>query len=117
MKYYNQKKGKKGEGLAADYLRKKGYKVIERNWGNKWGEVDLIVLKDKVLVFVEVKTKFKDKYGNPEEMVDRRKLEQVQKTAEMYLQKYPKYREGWLRVDVVGIVLEPLKIKHYKNVY
>jgi len=103
--------------LAADYLRKKGYKILERNWGNKWGEVDLIVLKDKVLVFVEVKTKFGDQYGNPEEMVDKWKLEQVQKTAEMYLQRYPKYREGRLRVDVVGIVLKPLKIKHYENVY
>lgn len=117
MKYCNQKKGQMGEELAVDFLRKKGYRIVERNWGNKWGEVDLIVLKDKVLVFVEVKTKFENKYGDPEEMVDRRKLEQVQKTAEMYLQKYPKYRERQLRVDVVGIVLEPLKIKHYENVY
>lgn len=95
--------------------------VLERNWGNKWGEIDLICQDSQTLVFVEVKTKKGDWFGSPEEMVNRRKLEQVQRMAVTYKSNF----EGSRRIDVVAVVLRPQadigneveRIDHYEAVY
>ena len=57
MSFFRKRLGQEGEYLAAGFLRKKGYKLVERNYRCKTGEVDLIVLDRKVVVFVEVKTR------------------------------------------------------------
>ena len=66
---HNQKLGKKGEKLACKYLRKQGYKILERGYKNPFGEVDIIARKGEVLAFVEVKTRLSDSFGTPSEAV------------------------------------------------
>ena len=115
-----------GENIAAEFLTKKGFKIIAQNWQNKFGEIDLICLDCRglvyqILVFVEVKLKIGEEFGLPEEMIDPRKIYQIQRSAEMFLlnepsmaQKYPQYR-----LDAVCIVLDRNKevqdIRHYEN--
>ena len=116
MKQFNRKKGGLGEKLAEEYLREKGYKILERNWGAKWGEIDLICTKNNVLVFVEVKLKMGDRFGSPEEMVNKRKLGQIMRMAEVYESKLVQKR-----IDVVAIVMDETtkeveRISHYEGV-
>ena len=109
--------GKVGEEVAAEFLSKKGYKILERNWGSKWGEIDLIGQDGETLVFVEVKTKKGESWGRPEEMVNWRKLEQVKRMATLYRPEVDSLR----RLDVVAVVLNYdgsiRRIDHYEAVY
>lgn len=118
MKQNNKLIGKLGEDLAAKYLQQQGYEILARNWGNKWGEIDIIArIIPGVLVFVEVKTKVGQQFGAPYEMVNSRKLLQIQRMASLYLAgiNQPK------RIDVVSIVLtrerKLLSLNHYQAVY
>jgi putative endonuclease len=126
MHFENKKTGKIGEDLAARYLQDKGYTIIKRNWGNKWGEIDIIAKvectrrglvhsENGILVFVEVKTKIGEDWGHPEEMVNKRKLFQVQRMASVYS------AEGQKRLDVIAVVLNNdltvKRISHYEGVY
>lgn len=122
MKKWNRSKGQVGEEIAASYLRKKGYKILEQNFSTKFGELDLICLDRSILVFVEVKLKVGEQFGTPEEMVNHHKLNQVQRTAQAFLlrnldleKQYPQYR-----IDVVAVVTDKggstNRIDHYENV-
>ncbi len=122
-KIFNYKKGKEGEEIARNFLIKNGFKLIESNYSNKLGEIDIIMSDNDWLVFVEVKLKNGDKYGSPEEMITKSKLSKVKKVAESFLilekelvKNFSKYR-----IDAVCIVLNEDKcierIKHYKNLY
>ena len=119
MKSANKVTGNRGETLAAEYLQKKGYKIIERNFRTRFGEIDIICSDAQTLVFVEVKTKIGHDFGEPEEMVNKRKLSQVKRMGEVYLQD--KGVVALCRVDVVAIVLESSgsveKLEHYQAVY
>lgn len=112
----NKITGNKGEELAAEYLQKKGYTILAKNYRSKWGEVDIIAKQNKVVVFVEVKTKTTDKYGEPWEMVNGWKVEQVKRMGEVWCREYG--WEGRVRLDVVGVWLdqnEP-RIEHWESV-
>jgi len=117
MKKWNREKGSEGEKVAERFLEKKGYKIVERNWGNRYGEIDLVMEKNEELVFVEVKMKSGERFGTPEEMVDKRKLRQVRRTAEMYLTKEGRWRgyKGF-RIDIVCVVKKGggYEIRHYE---
>ena len=117
MKIYNKITGNTGEDLAVKTLENKGYQILERNFHNKFGEIDIIAKKGDILIFVEVKTKIGDFFGTPEEMVGRGKLQRVRNMATMYM-------NGQLlpcQVDVFAVVLNPdnslLRLTHYENVY
>lgn len=121
-KTQNYNKGKNGEETALDFLLKKEFKLIEMNYENKIGEIDLIMVDKDWLVFVEVKLKIGDKFGIPEEMINKRKIYQIKKVAESYLvlknnliKNFKKYR-----IDGVCIVLNENKeierISHYENI-
>lgn len=119
MKNQNKVTGNKGEELAAAYLEKKGYRIIERNFRTRFGEIDIICWDDQTLVFVEVKTKIGHDFGEPEEMVNKSKIGKVKRMGEVYLQD-----KGLVvpcRVDVVAIVLGGIdvveRIDHYLAVY
>ncbi len=109
--------GKKGEALAAGYLRKLGYKVLDTNKHfSRFCEADIIALDGKTLVFVEVKTRTTEKLGSPEEAVTKSKYKNIQNGLFLYLQEHPEYKK--YRIDVISIVLNPeIKIKHLKNVF
>jgi putative endonuclease len=117
MKQYNYKKGRQGEEVAKEYLIKKGFNFIEANFEVDIGEIDLIMSDKDRLVFVEVKYKSDDKFGIPEEMIDKRKLAQIKRVAEIYLLKNPKMRKLFIkyRIDAVCILGE--KIRYYPNLY
>ena len=128
----NSQTGKTGEDLACDYLKRKSYKILERNHRQKWGELDIITIaRDKTLVFVEVKTlrMFHVKqYGNdsaiaallPEENLTKAKLEKVKRTSQMFADQHPeliKEDKGW-RIDLIAITLtdKENQINHYENI-
>lgn len=120
MKMFNKQTGGRGERQAEKLLRRKGFRVLERNWGNKWGELDLVCLDGETVVFVEVKAKTGEAYGAPWQMVNRNKLERVRRTGERFL-----IERGWgdklCRIDVVGVVFDRsgrgAKIDHWENVW
>jgi putative endonuclease len=77
--------GNYGEKLAARFLETRGFKIIERNFLTRWGEIDLVCERAGVLHFVEVKTRSVPDYGQPEEAIHWRKRERLLGTAKMYL--------------------------------
>lgn len=95
--------GKKGEKIAYMYLRKKGYEILATNFRFEKTEIDIICRKDKVVVFVEVKTRTDDAHGNPEEAVDTKKQEKIVKTAERFIQVNDML--GEVRFDVISVLL------------
>lgn len=90
------------ENFAADLLQSKGYKIIERNFHSKFGEIDIIACEGSTLVFVEVKARWSPKFGAPEEAVTQQKIYKIKKTADYYcLINYIKDRK--MRIDVVAM--------------
>jgi len=82
--------GEIGEAAAVKYLKRKGYKIVKRNHRTRYGEIDIVCEikgSEPTLVFVEVKTKTGDRFGEPWEMVDKRKVGQIKRIATMYLKK------------------------------
>lgn len=100
-----QKLGKEGENLAVDFLLKKGFKVITRNYRNTFGEIDIIALEGKSLVFVEVKTRRSLEFGNPLESVNKKKQMKLKKTAYFFLNNYKEHFNE-MRFDVISIILQ-----------
>ena len=90
-----------GEALAAEYLRKKRYKLIATNYRCRFGEIDLIVANRKYLVFVEVKLRKSSQFAKALEYVDRRKQDRIRTTAQMYLAQNPTALQP--RFDVIEI--------------
>jgi putative endonuclease len=94
--------GREGEDLAAEYLRKQGYKILERNYSTRNGEIDIIALHQGEVAFVEVKTRTSDAYGAPELAVNPRKQGRMIKAALGYI-KQKKLHQMPCRFDVVAI--------------
>ena len=90
-----------GEQIAAEYLRKKRYKLLAAGYRCRFGEIDLIVSDRKYLVFVEVKLRKSGRFAKALEYVDRRKQDRLRTTAEMYLSQNP--TELQPRFDVIEI--------------
>ncbi len=84
---HNNKVGAAGESFAAQYLRERGYKILERNYHEKMGELDIIAQKDGFIVFAEVKTRKQNSMCSGLEAVDLRKQKKITKTALMYIVK------------------------------
>lgn len=96
-----RKKGDLGEEWAADYLKKQGYKIIQKNVSCRHGEVDLIAIKQKSLFFVEIRRKTTTSYGSALESLDRNKLKKFWRTAE-YL--YHKNQEWQKRIPYLSVL-------------
>lgn len=94
--------GKWGEDLAADYLQRKGYTIIERDWKSGRRDLDIIAQDGNVIVFVEVKTRRNRLYGEPEESVDYHKLQNLQQAISHYV-KFKHIRQE-IRFDIISIV-------------
>ncbi len=81
--------GRWGEALAADYLRKKGFSIVETGWRCRFGELDVVAERGGFLCFVEVKLRRDDRFGGAGEFVDRRKQERLRAAALLYLEAHP----------------------------
>jgi putative endonuclease len=116
--------GRSGELLARAHLVARGYRVVASSWrAGRLGEIDLIVRRGRVLAFVEVKTRRSDRFGRPEEAVDRRKQRRLARLAEAFRASLPRdspLRRLECRLDVVAVVrISPVrwKIRHLPGAF
>ena len=118
MSLFRKQLGQAGEEIAAGYLKKKGYKLVERNYRCKSGEVDLILLDRKVIVFVEVKTRTDHSFGSPFEAVEAHKQRKMIRAARFFLHAR-KLHQRDARFDVVGISWpgDRLVVEHIENAF
>ena len=117
MKQHNKDTGRIGEGLAKKYIQKKGLKILHTNWQvHNVGEIDIIATYNNTIIFIEVKTRTSVEFGYPLEAINNKKLEQLKKTALLYLyQEKIKYEN--IRFDAISVILKPeLKIHHIENI-
>lgn len=108
--------GNLGENLVAKYLEDLGYKIIERNFNCKLGEIDIIAQDKNEIVFVEVKTRRMLSYGDPAESVNIPKQKHIYRAGEYYLLINNKL-DNFTRIDVVEVYLhdKEYKINHIKK--
>ncbi len=102
MSFLRKLLGRSGEDRAARHLAKLGYRMLERNYRTRQGEIDLIALDGDTIVFVEVKTRTNNAYGAPELAVDQRKQGRMAKAALGYLRQKQLHQMP-CRFDVVAI--------------
>ena len=118
IKYNRKMIGKMGELIAKKFLLKKGYEIVATNWGNKWGEIDIVSKNNNVYTFVEVKTKVGDAFGIPEDMISNLKLNKIKKMAYLFLSGQDIINTS-LKIDVISIVLSKeykiLKLRHHTS--
>jgi len=112
--------GKDGEDLAEDFLRKKGYKIIQRNYRCKLGEIDIIAEHSKVIAFIEVRTKQTEGFGPPQYSITPFKKNQITKAALSYI-KEKRLISQTCRFDVIAITfssaLHKPEIEHIENAF
>lgn len=94
--------GRLGENEAARFLEKKGYKILERNFRCRYGEIDIVARDGRTVVFVEVKARGSETFGTPLASVDSRKQKKLALTAHFYIEAN-RLIDADLRFDVVGI--------------
>ena len=104
--------GRKGEELASDFFRKKGFSIIARNYRSRFGEIDLILKKDKTFRFVEVKYRRTEEYGLPQESVRKRKQAKIKKTALLWLKIKQLPMDSDLHFDVLAIIKQTSRISY-----
>ena len=113
----NISRGKTGEKLAMDYLISKGYSILETNYRNKIGEIDIITMYKNILVFVEVKTRTSTNFGYAFEAVDFRKQRKIINTSMVYV-KYKNYVDTQLRYDIIEVYMtKDIIINHLDNAF
>ncbi|MBE7076758.1 MAG: YraN family protein [Clostridiales bacterium] len=109
--------GKKSEIIAGEFLKKKGLKILEYNYKNKIGEIDIVAKQKNYIVFVEVKARMSRAFGDPAEAVDFRKQDKIRKVASLYLMEH-NLIESNVRFDVVTILGdENPEINHIINAF
>lgn len=117
----NKSIGQRGEEIAAEYLTRLGYKILESNFRTRFGEIDLVCQDSRDLVFVEVKARTSHRFGLPEESVTLRKRQRLRLAISLYLQsRETRFRR--LRLEVIAIDLDPgslqaNEVRHFKDVY
>ncbi len=120
--FLNKTTGQYGESAATEYLKKKKYKILARNYRNKCGEIDIIAQKDEDLVFVEVKTRSSSEFGTPAQAVTYYKKKNFINTAKWYLMENP--CELNIRFDIIEVFgvftgdgFETENINHFEQVF
>ena len=112
--FYKKFLGRAGEVKAAEFLKKKGYKILSTNYKTHIGEIDIIAEDNGVTVFIEVKTRIDDAFGAPSEAVTERKIRKYEKVATEYLMRNKKM-DTLCRFDVIEI--EDGQINHLINAF
>jgi putative endonuclease len=108
-----RKSGNFGEDLAVELLKRRGYKILTRNFHSHFGEIDVIAKDGDTLVFVEVKARWNKKYGAPEEAITPTKIYRIKKTAEFYLLLH-NLKTSKLRIEVIALQFFEGKIASFK---
>ncbi|MBI2620709.1 YraN family protein [candidate division WWE3 bacterium] len=113
----NVLKGKFGENFACKYLASRGYKIITRNWRCRRGEIDIICRINDVTVFVEVKYRTSDRFGEPYEAVGSKKQKSLARSIMFYLFTHDLIESSW-RLDVLSLSKIPgrIRVSHFEGV-
>jgi len=110
--------GARGEAVAVDYLINKGYTILEKNWRHRRTEIDIIAKQNDILVFVEVKTRSDDFFGEPASYADDKKMKRIATGATVYMNQI---NHDWeVRFDVIGVLVQGpqrVEVRHYEDVY
>ncbi|WP_431711976.1 YraN family protein [Glutamicibacter uratoxydans] len=117
MTQHNQRLGRVGERVAAEYLASIGHQIIARNWRTTFGELDLISLDAGELIAIEVKTRSSDKFGTAFEAIHPEKFRRIQRLAQRWAQEnHWQYQD--IRVDVLCIYRcdQRWRIEHHQRV-
>ena len=109
--------GKEGEREAEKYLKKNKYKILNKNFNCRQGEIDIIAKEKNEIVFVEVKTRTNKNYGNPIDAITKTKKEHLKKAIQYYLYKN-NMEDNFIRVDAIEVYKNKEKyiINHTKNI-
>ena len=101
--------GHEGEDIAADYLVKQGYAIMDRNWMCGHKDLDIVAVKDHTLVIVEVKTRSSTDWGDPEDFVTDRKIKRIVNSADAYI----RYNclDLDVRFDIISVIFDGLEFK------
>lgn len=118
MRASNQALGREGEKIAEAHLRKKGHKVLERNYRCRLGEIDLVTRDGRMVVFVEVKTRSDQRFGVPLESVHHKKQRKMAQVALFYLSQHRLHYQD-ARFDVVGVSFAEgrASVEHVENAF
>ena len=120
MKKYNKAIGTYGESIARDFLINNEYKILDMNFRNKFGEIDIICFKDDLIVFCEIKSRYTNSFGNPIESVTYSKQKQIIKLSKLYL-IYKKYYNYNVRYDIIEVIFNNIdtsfKLNHIKDAF
>ena len=112
--------GSIGEKLAVNYIKEKGYDVLDCNYSTKLGELDIIAMKHDIIIFIEVKTRTSDIFGIPSEAVNYKKQQTIQKLSQQYIlyknldKSHFSYRFDVIEVKLMG---KKYKINHIENAF
>ncbi len=104
MSLMRMRTGKRGEDLAAAYLAEAGYRIIERNYRCIFGEIDIVAEEGETLIFIEVKSRRSEAYGDPQLAVGHQKQKKISRIAMHYLEE-KRLRQRLARFDVVAVKL------------
>ncbi len=113
-----QEIGRRGEELAIRFLEEEQYEILETNWRFSRAEIDIIARKNEVLVFVEVKTRSSDTFGNPELAVTRHKEKQIADAAAAYMRSIN--HEWEIRFDIIALIIhneQEYQLEHFPDAF
>ncbi len=113
----HNKLGKKGEDMAVEYLQLKEYEILERNFRYQKAEVDIIAQRDHTLIAVEVKTRSTPEFGDPQEFVKKKQIQQLVKAVNYYVEENQLDVE--VRFDILAIVKNKsgTRIEHIQDAF
>lgn len=114
MKKYNKSIGFYGEDLSSKFLEDEGYLILDRNFRCSFGEIDIIAIKNDIISFIEVKSRFSNSFGNPKESVTCFKQSRIIKVAKYYLH-IKKLYNYYIRFDVIEVNFHIDKTKYELN--
>ena len=116
MAFHNEL-GKKGEELAVAYLLKNGYKIVARNFRHQKAEVDIIARKESTLTIIEVKTRSTPDFGNPQDFVKGKQIQNLVKAVDFFVTEHNLDVE--IRFDIIAIIKNQsgTKIEHLENAF
>jgi putative endonuclease len=116
--FKHKETGAKGEQEAVKFLQNNGYEILHCNWCSGKKEVDIIALKGKLLVFVEVKTRKDLAFGFPEEAVTIKKQSHIKAVADMFMEENKQYLQ--LRFDIISVIMKRgvvTEMKHFEDAF
>lgn len=110
MSSKNKETGALGERIACSYLRRHSYRILEKNFKTRKGELDIIAYSDRTLIFVEVKCRHSERFGKPFESVTPAKEKKIREVAQQYLSMnkngLTKHKDLRCRFDVISILFD-----------